>query len=966
MNAKQWLPTIRLGLGLCVGLAACSEDDTTAPPAPWVDPVQSPTSEASVVLTGSAEYGSTIIVRGGASEVRAVASAFTALWRAQVDLNTAIPAGAVSLKNNLSVTAVDSSGNTSKATALEIEFGPPPGEATTLGFELTGPAADGVIAAGDELAYVYAPKDAYGHVADNPVIVVMTAPDAVVLDDGLSGTGLVLGLTRAGNYTIKARAAGGSGVSETLAIEVQPAAGDRLVDLSLTLTSMAVGQSVLALAVVRDLYGNVLTSPSPSYAIESQDPSMTDFFTLNANEFTVTKPGVYKITATYDDGVNPAASDYRYLLVEQLPDLAPPTVALENVRRNGNVCASDVACTWVNGDTLTFDVDVTDDVAGIAQVSYVAFFATAGGAGTSRTRSVLVPQSTLADLRTFSFTIPNATTEDVELVAQAIDAAGNLANSAAWMIRVRPILATVRDGNTCSLVTTGIAVPGGGASTSDAVRDAEGRLVVADRNNDRIWRQSGSTFVTLATLGDPPEQLVAAENGDVFASVRGNRQSVVRIDAAGGQTDVLDLNNVVDPAGDTCDPGNGAGIDPQGLALLPMRRARVRVGPGQPAIADSDGDLSLSDGSTTKTYDWTALGGDVCGTRNNLATLVASDAFPNVARLPGPCFTPGNATDDFGDLELVAGPGVVPGAVALANLDSDPNIQFDQVAIDVQETLFVGTRSRYALHANDAAMRDGTGCYNARHTFAAGESWGVAATFEAGNLVVYAADEPNNRVRRLAYNATGASSSESQVHTGLGAPTDVGVLPSGCLVVVESNNDRLSTIDTRSCTTGCTRTTIVDGFANVVGLTVDAATVIASRDTTSATSITLRARVAGASGNGLALSTSNATAFVVSPFAGGTNGPPSTYAVGSVAVSASGWNDGDTITVGSRVYELDTNVSVGAGRIAVRPGALTQAAIAATLEASIAGAEVRVMVTDSSANAVVEVGPSENNLTDCF
>ena len=87
-------------------MPGCAEEDGTAPPAPWVDEVRSPTSLSSQVLTGSAEYGSTVTVSGGAEIVTTMADSFTADFLIEVPLNQ-------DAENSLSVTTTDSAGNIS-------------------------------------------------------------------------------------------------------------------------------------------------------------------------------------------------------------------------------------------------------------------------------------------------------------------------------------------------------------------------------------------------------------------------------------------------------------------------------------------------------------------------------------------------------------------------------------------------------------------------------------------------------------------------------------------------------------------------------------------------------------------------------------------------------------------------------------------------------------------------------------
>ncbi len=104
-------------------LPACSEKDETPPPAPWVDPI-APTREARIFVTGSAEYGAKVTLRGGQRTVTTTADAHTALFRAAVDLDTTIPVGSTTVTTRLSVTAEDEAGNESAATKVSVVFDP--------------------------------------------------------------------------------------------------------------------------------------------------------------------------------------------------------------------------------------------------------------------------------------------------------------------------------------------------------------------------------------------------------------------------------------------------------------------------------------------------------------------------------------------------------------------------------------------------------------------------------------------------------------------------------------------------------------------------------------------------------------------------------------------------------------------------------------------------------------------------
>lgn len=319
-------------------LAGCDQKDTTAPPAPRVHPVQSPTSKTKVVLTGAAEFASTVTVKGGKETVTVSADSFTAEWLAEVPLETTIPAGSVSVTNTLSVTATDAAGNVSEPTVVEVKFGPEPGVPANLTFTLTGAAASGTITAGTDVTYTYTVTDAYGGPVINPLQVIASDPNTTVFDDGISGTGIILGFNRAGSFTITARASGASGVSKQVPLTVNVAAGRRFVDLALTLSRIATGDTTSALTVVKDTYGNVIIDDANGMSAgltltctPQNTGTPASACTKMGNNFTITRAGVYRITATYDDGTNPAASNAQYVFAEDAPDVEPPVASITGI-----------------------------------------------------------------------------------------------------------------------------------------------------------------------------------------------------------------------------------------------------------------------------------------------------------------------------------------------------------------------------------------------------------------------------------------------------------------------------------------------------------------------------------------------------------------------------------------------------------------------------------------------------------
>ena len=353
--------------------------------------------------------------------------------------------GLTAVADNAVVTAT--SGELSDDRTFEIIAG----RATTFTqLEMSGSATDGTVEAGEDVTYDYATADAFGNIAEGQILVTVNHPGAVVMDDGISGSGNILGMTKVGSYTINARIAG-SGTTDGLDLDVAAASGSRSVDLTLSLTRMAVNNTTLALTVVRDIYGNVLWSPAPTFTIVPQNPINNGEWTQDGNEFTITRSGVYIVTATFNDGANPSASDFEYILVEDIPDLEPPSVAITRI--NGFAVCPATGLTTDQADlsdcatrTLpalilrrnTFAVlELTArDNLSLTQLAYKAF-----GSGVSSEDFIFIGDGQYTaetDLViTFSLNVNPDWLGDVTVVGQAIDAAANMANSAPAYIRVR-------------------------------------------------------------------------------------------------------------------------------------------------------------------------------------------------------------------------------------------------------------------------------------------------------------------------------------------------------------------------------------------------------------------------------------------------------------------------------------------------------------------------------------------------
>lgn len=148
-----------------ISLAACGGTKLSPPEAPIVDPVQSPTPDTTIDLSGTAEFDATVTIAGGVSTVETTADRYTARWFAKVDLAP----GA----NQLAVTATNAAG-TSPATMVSITQGPlgdvPP---FTIALQLAEPSAF----VGVPLGFQVIAVDAKGNPADQSSLAI-TSSDA--------------------------------------------------------------------------------------------------------------------------------------------------------------------------------------------------------------------------------------------------------------------------------------------------------------------------------------------------------------------------------------------------------------------------------------------------------------------------------------------------------------------------------------------------------------------------------------------------------------------------------------------------------------------------------------------------------------------------------------------------------------------------------------------------------------------
>lgn len=329
-------------------------------------------------------------------------------------------------------------------------------------------------AAGDAVFFNYELTDAFGNVNSAvPVLVTVNAPNVAIVDGG-NGTGEIDGIVRSGTYTVRARAIG-TGLPddvETLTIDPNPEDAG----FNLLLSAGLIAEQGTLLFFATDGFGNNIDAAD--VAVTISDPTAA---TQTGNRLVFTKPGTFGITACLV--ADSSICDTEFLSVQGLLDTVPPSVAV-------SITFPDPAQSSVvpTRGLVTFSVDSTDD-RGLSEIRFVATFGTSAGTQSfcSVTRTgVLLASGTLQDSRTFSFQLPTCALplDDIRIVAQAIDQAGNSSNSSDHT----PLTVA----STFNLTSPGFIVEVAAFNGNlDGIRDvavdaATGQLFLANFNNDRI------------------------------------------------------------------------------------------------------------------------------------------------------------------------------------------------------------------------------------------------------------------------------------------------------------------------------------------------------------------------------------------------------------------------------------------------------------------------------------------------
>ena len=536
-----------LAIGMLTLVAgACSETDKTAPPAPLVDPVASPTSISTQIITGSAEYGSTVKIKSSIEEIQVQADVFTALFRAEIKLNDAITTPGTQALTTLSVSATDDAGNQSEATVVEIfyEESKDPGFPETEGLSLE--LSKDIITT-DEAEIIATARIGYDESAD------LSGQDILFKLSGIEGldaaaseqvvvtnsSGMAQATfsdltTASQNATITA-STGDYLKSRSFQIVDEQA---RFIELSLSLDTIFVGNTVTASSVVKDAYGTIITSPAPTLSIASQDPAATDFYSQVDDDFTITQAGVYTITSTFDDGTHPAASDSKTILVEIMQDIEAPTVSITRI--NGySICP--------NSGLLTDQADLSDcdsrtepaaifpynsfvmleitarDNSNISEVAYRAV-----GSGTAQDDFTLITEGDyLAGddyIASFSLVLHTNWLSDVSIIAQATDTSGNSSNSSAVSLRVAFGPATDSD-RSFEVLAKGEFL----SQPRDITVAANGDILIANKDDAlpfiyKIWKTSGVVSTLLELDSECPEFVSVDSDNNLYITIDALRE----------------------------------------------------------------------------------------------------------------------------------------------------------------------------------------------------------------------------------------------------------------------------------------------------------------------------------------------------------------------------------------------------------------------------------------------------------
>lgn len=299
--------------GVVVGCG--SEKDTTAPPAPRIAPIVSPTGLERVTIEGTAEPGATIVISGAASVEPAenTADPFTAAFRVVVTLEP-------DAENMLSFVAKDESGNASEPTTIKIEQEQGHNEPAVLHMDLfvngsSTAAEDPVtIQAGDTLKVAAQISDKKGHVLDRAAAVSTSIPSAFVAGPDISS------IQVAGKYSVAVVAAGSS-LASSRKVTVAPGKAASI-ELEATPSVVTAGAAVHIVAFAKDAFGNRV--PSDAVTLSSS-PKLDAMYTPACSSTALAQGFVAEDRFIAYDLSQAAAKDHAFVLTASSGDVSATT-----------------------------------------------------------------------------------------------------------------------------------------------------------------------------------------------------------------------------------------------------------------------------------------------------------------------------------------------------------------------------------------------------------------------------------------------------------------------------------------------------------------------------------------------------------------------------------------------------------------------------------------------------------------
>lgn len=492
-------------------------------------------------------------------------------------------------------------------------------------------------------------------------------------------------------------------------------------------------------------------------------------------------------------------------------------VSLRNFAVNGVPCAPGGAppsCAALSGDTIDFEL-VANSTYAVSEVEYTAFFSTAGGSGTLRSRSVLVaPNSPLPYVQHFTFDVPGGTLlERVPIIGLSVDSQGNRATSPEIDLRVNQINAL---GRTVVPIAVGHLVSG----PNDIALDASGNLFIANDGDGNLLKLSaGSTYpVIFSNYNGRSNFAVADGAGNFYLTDDGG--SLFRVNPQGTVVDYLDF---------------GGGLTGEGLTTVARTFAKGLV-----AVGAAGAGNTVSVGSAT--YEFQA-GGTGCSPSNVCVDLNAANKTQALANAIQASSVEANAVFDTGSGKAVIS-AKTPGSAGNANKFTTNNASAialtpsgGNLGEGHDEDLFAGQKGgadvniyRFpeSLTSLPARITDNDGSFpvGTRQLGIALLDRTTATSANLRDLDLYFIDQASTQTLR-GFEAVDSAAPAALFGIKPGAAGtgsdlyDVVLLANGCLLVSDQGAGMIYAVDPRGApATAPTVTTIASGFKRPRGLAV--------------------------------------------------------------------------------------------------------------------------------------------------